>query len=92
MEYDGNWISNQILLMKTKLLMRMFLSKKYRFFIQQFCQIVYDNSSKQILSEDVWLAKKKFYDVWDKRFFTVRCNRCTEYEKRIVSITFQVIL
>lgn len=60
------------------------VTKKYPFFIQQFCQVVFDQSSRLIKKADVTSAEQKFYEILDKGFFAVRFNRCTESEKRFV--------
>lgn len=60
------------------------VTKSYPFFIQQFCQIIYDETSGQVTKSDVVTIKNKFFDILDKGFFAVRFHRCTDTEKRFV--------
>ena len=61
------------------------VTKGYPFFIQQFCQIVYQNSDGQeITLGDVEKNAEEFFKVLDKGFFKVRYERCSEAEKKFV--------
>lgn len=60
------------------------ITKRYPFFIQQFCQIIYDETSGQISRGDVLSIKEKFFNILDNGFFAVRFQRCTDTEKRFV--------
>lgn len=61
------------------------VTKGYPFFIQQFCQIVYQNSvGQEITLGDVEKNAEEFFKVLDKGFFKVRYERCSEAEKKFV--------
>lgn len=60
------------------------VTKRYPFFIQQFCQIIYDETNGRVTKNDVLIIKDKFFDILDKGFFAVRFHRCTDTEKRFV--------
>ncbi|WP_455058247.1 AAA family ATPase [Jutongia sp.] len=57
----------------------------YPFFIQQLCQIVYQNvESTQICFKDVQESIGEFFNVLDNGFFRVRYERCSETDKKFV--------
>lgn len=61
------------------------VTKGYPFFVQQFCQIVYNNAEDELITlKDVECSIKEFYQVLDRGFFKVRYERCSEADKRFV--------
>lgn len=61
------------------------VTKGYPFFIQQFCKIIYNNSSDKIISlNDVNSSIIDFYKSLDTGFFRTRYERCTEADKRFI--------
>lgn len=61
------------------------VTKGYPFFIQQLCQIVYQNANNNpIKKEDVEKSIKEFFETLDIGFFKVRYERCTEMDKKFV--------
>ena len=61
------------------------VTKGYPFFIQQLCQIVFQNTdSKEIGIEDVDGSIGQFFQVLDKGFFRVRYERCSEADKKFI--------
>ena len=61
------------------------VTKGYPFFIQQLCQIVFQNTdSKEIGIEDVDVSIGQFFKVLDKGFFRVRYERCSEADKKFI--------
>lgn len=61
------------------------LTKGYPFFIQQFCQIVYNRTDgEKILFEDVERNIKNFFETLDNGFFKVRYERCAESDKKFI--------
>lgn len=61
------------------------ITKGYPFFVQQFCQIVYNNAEKESITlQNVEDSIEEFYHVLDHGFFKVRYERCSEADKRFV--------
>lgn len=61
------------------------VTKGYPFFIQQFCQIVYNNTNGNIITiKDVVNNEKVFFDTLDNGFFKVRYERCAEGDKKFI--------
>lgn len=57
------------------------ITKNYPFFIQQLCQILFENGIAQIGIADVKESENKFFHVLDTGFFDVRYSRCTDGER-----------
>lgn len=61
------------------------ISKGYPFFIQQLCQIVYQETpSNQITGTDVDLILEDFFETLDNGFFKVRYERCADSDKKFI--------
>lgn len=61
------------------------ITKGYPFFIQQFCQIVYNNVNDKIIQKmDVEKNVDEFFEVLDIVFFRVRYERCSDGEKKFI--------
>ena len=61
------------------------ITKGYPFFIQQLCQIVYNNmDNNNIEGEDVAKSISIFFDTLDTGFFKVRYERCSDGDKKFV--------
>ena len=61
------------------------VTKGYPFFIQQFCQIIFQNTEhKEINIHDVNDSVASFFKVLDKGFFRVRYERCSEADKKFI--------
>lgn len=61
------------------------ITKGYPFFIQQLCQIVYQDSSDEIITlDDVSLIIDDFFRTLDNGFFKVRYERCAESDKKFI--------
>lgn len=61
------------------------ITKGYPFFIQQLCQIVYQQSDKNIIEyQDVNNVINDFFEVLDNGFFKVRYERCADSDKRFI--------
>ncbi len=61
------------------------VTKGYPFFIQQMCQIVYQESEgKYIDSAHVEKCMEEFFDTLDNGFFKVRYERCSDSEKKFI--------
>lgn len=61
------------------------VTKGYPFFIQQMCQIVYQNTNeKNICIKDVKDSIEEFLNVLDTGFFKVRYERCAQSDKRFI--------
>lgn len=61
------------------------VTKGYPFFIQQLCQIVYNNTDgNKITINDVETNIKCFFDTLDSGFFKVRYERCAEGDKKFI--------
>lgn len=61
------------------------ITKGYPYFIQQFCQIIYNNiDSKTIDENDVENSINDFFEVLDNGFFKVRYERCSEMDKKFI--------
>lgn len=61
------------------------ITKGYPFFIQQLCQIVYEEAEQKLITEDmVQDAASTFYQVLDNGFFKVRYERCSDADKRFI--------
>lgn len=61
------------------------ITKGYPYFIQQFCQIIYNNTDSNTIDEnDVENSIKDFFDILDKGFFKVRYERCSEMDKKFI--------
>lgn len=60
-------------------------TKGYPFFIQQLCQIVYENSNNNKIDlEDVNNNIDSFFRILDSGFFRVRYERCAENDKKFL--------
>ena len=60
-------------------------TKGYPFFIQQFCQIIYQKDTDKVVElKDVENSISEFYKVLDEGFFKVRYERCSESDKRFI--------
>lgn len=61
------------------------ITKGYPFFIQQMCQIVYQNTDAKIIEVcDVECVLDEFFEAMDNGFFKVRYERCAESDKKFV--------
>lgn len=61
------------------------ITKGYPFFIQQFCQIVYNNVNDKIIQKiDIEKSVDEFFKVLDIGFFRVRYERCSDGEKKFI--------
>lgn len=61
------------------------VTKGYPYFIQQFCQLLYNNvNESQIVVADVEATKGMFFDTLDNGFFKVRYERCSDMDKRFI--------
>ena len=61
------------------------VTKGYPFFIQQLCQIVYNNTDNKIIGgEDIDNALPAFFTTLDTGFFKVRYERCSAGDKKFV--------
>lgn len=61
------------------------ITKGYPFFIQQLCQIVFQNVEKNVIHlADVENNISHFFHTLDNGFFKVRYERCTESDKRFI--------
>lgn len=60
-------------------------TKGYPFFIQQMCQIVYNGTNANLITEtDVDNSTIEFFHVLDTGFFKVRYERCSERDKKFI--------
>lgn len=61
------------------------VTKGYPFFIQQLCQIVFNNVSKEIIDVmDVEDSINEFLRLLDEGFFKSRYERCSETDKKFI--------
>lgn len=61
------------------------ITKGYPFFIQQLCQVVFQNANEtNICLKDVEDNIPDFFKTLDNGFFKIRYERCTESDKRFV--------
>lgn len=61
------------------------VTKGYPFFLQQMCQIVYNNADEKCIKlHDVEKSVNEFFKVLDNGFFKVRYERCSEAEKKFI--------
>lgn len=61
------------------------ITKGYPFFIQQFCQIVYNNVNDKIIQKmDITKSMDEFFETLDIGFFRVRYERCSDGEKKFI--------
>ena len=61
------------------------VTKGYPFFIQQLCQIVYNNiDEKTIKIDDINNCISKFFRTLDTGFFRVRYERCSDGDKKFI--------
>lgn len=61
------------------------ITKGYPYFIQQFCQIIYNNTDSNIVDENVVIDSiNDFLNVLDNGFFKVRYERCSEMDKKFI--------
>ena len=61
------------------------ITKGYPFFIQQLCQIVYNNmKNEMIVRSDIEDSIPAFFKVLDTGFFKVRYERCSEGDKKFI--------
>lgn len=61
------------------------VTKGYPFFIQQMCQIVYQNTDDKVIKGgDVELMLDEFFETMDDGFFKVRYERCADSDKKFV--------
>lgn len=56
----------------------------YPYFVQQFCQIILDNSSNKITINEVDKSIDEFYSILDEGFYKTRYNKCTIKEKEFM--------
>ncbi len=61
------------------------ITKGYPYFIQQFCQIIYNNTDNNtIVEKDIDNSINNFFEVLDSGFFKVRYERCSELDKKFI--------
>lgn len=61
------------------------VTKGYPFFIQQLCQIAYNNAGKKIIGEeDIENSISVFFEMLDTGFFKVRYERCSDGDKKFI--------
>ena len=61
------------------------ITKGYPYFIQQFCQVIYNNTDSNTIDEnDVENSINDFFEILDKGFFKVRYERCSEMDKKFI--------
>lgn len=61
------------------------ITKGYPFFIQQLCQVVYNNTNEKLIKkEHIENCIDSFFKILDVGFFKVRYERCSEGEKRFI--------
>lgn len=61
------------------------VTKGYPFFIQQMCQIVYQNTDDKVIKGgDVELMLDEFFETMDDGFFKVKYERCADSDKKFV--------
>lgn len=61
------------------------LTKGYPFFIQQLCQIVYNENDKAVIDEgDIEKCVPAFFKTLDTEFFKVRYERCSDGDKKFI--------
>ena len=61
------------------------VTKRYPFFIQQLCQIVFQDTDDELIGlKDVKNSLNKFFHELDKGFFKARYERCSEADKKFV--------
>ena len=61
------------------------VTKGYPFFIQQMCQVVYNNTDTKIIQADqINQNINEFFKMLDTGFFKVRDERCSDGEKNFV--------
>lgn len=61
------------------------VTKGYPFFVQQLCQIAFQNDEDKLIDiDDVETSVKEFFKILDNGFFKVRYERCTEADKKFV--------
>lgn len=60
-------------------------TKGYPFFIQQLCQIVYNDVESNLINiDDVEKSIQEFYEILDTGFFKVRYERCSDSNKKFI--------
>lgn len=60
------------------------ITEGYPYFVQQFCQIIIDNSSNNITIKEVKNSSNKFYNILDEGFYKTRLNKTTVKEKEFM--------
>lgn len=61
------------------------VTKGYPFFIQQLCQVVYDETDQKVIQlTDVQRNLEKFFSILDEGFFKSRYDRCSEADKKFI--------
>lgn len=61
------------------------VTKGYPFFVQQLCQIVFQNDKDKLIDlNDVEASVNEFFESLDNGFFKVRYERCTEADKKFI--------
>ena len=61
------------------------ITKGYPFFIQQMCQVVYNNTDQKVIQKNhIDDNIDEFFELLDIGFFKVRYERCSEGEKKFV--------
>lgn len=61
------------------------LTHGYPFFLQQFCQIIFQNATGQVIDREiVENSVQEFFHTLDNGFFRVRYERCTETDKKFI--------
>lgn len=60
-------------------------TKGYPFFIQQLCQIIYQNTAESVIEKKhVDKNMRAFYEILDNGFFRVRYERCADSDKKFL--------
>ena len=61
------------------------ITKGYPYFLQQFCQIIYNRTdSDNITESNVTTCVDEFYNMLDTGFFKTRYERCSESDKKFI--------
>ena len=60
------------------------ITKGYPFFIQQLCEVVFNNTEGVITDYDVEIAIEEYYKVLDTGFYKVRYSRFSAGEKKFI--------
>lgn len=61
------------------------ITKGYPFFIQQLCQVVFQNVNENVITQkDVDKNIEHFFQIMDNGFFKVRYERCADSDKKFI--------